>query len=342
MDEGCEFVLVESELKTAAAARASSVASANAAAFGVGANASPQAFADSPQALTEDAASRQDEAAPACPECRAEFVGDYCHACGEKRPEARDLSIRHFVHDAAKELTSLDSKLYHTLLALLFRPGRLTLEWVAGRRSRYLKPLNLCLAIFAVQIFAFTATKQASMFNIAMIVENEKQMSEQMHLPNGGVYARLFSRASARKGASVESLEDAVNEKWQRNVSLLQPLQILVLAVLLQLFYLLSRRYFVEHLVFSMHFLAFSSLTTTLMWPIYYFLGIAPTRYNLLVAAFKFLLDIFYMFVALRAVYRGSHAFAVLRAFVLFCGYFVTYIFVYMVSLIAAMFAVLR
>jgi hypothetical protein len=228
------------------------------------------------------------------------------------------------------------------LRALLFRPGLLTLEWIAGRRGRYLKPLNLCLALFAVQIFAYTATRQASMFNVAMIVDNEKQMAEQMHIPNGGVYGRLFARASARKGESVEGLQEAVNEKWQRNVSLLQPAQILALAVLLQLLYIFSRRYFVEHLVFSTHFLAFTALTTTLMWPVYFFLGIAPTRYNMLVAVSKFLLDIFYMFLALRAVYRGSHAFAVLRAFVLFVGYFLMYIFVYIVALFAAMFAVLR
>ncbi|MFL6281931.1 MAG: DUF3667 domain-containing protein [Pyrinomonadaceae bacterium] len=287
------------------------------------------------------AAPRAPENQP-CPNCGTALVGDYCHGCGEKRPEARDLTVRHFVEDAAKELTSLDSKLYHTLRALLFRPGLLTLEWIAGRRGRYLKPLNLCLALFAVQIFAYTATKQASMFNVGMIVENERQMSEQMHLPNGGVYGRLFARASARKGESVESLEDAVNEKWQRNVSLLQPAQIFALAVLLQILYIFSRRYFVEHLVFSMHFLAFTTLTTTLMWPVYFLLGIAPTRYNMLVAVSKFLLDIFYMFLALRAVYKGSHAFAVLRAFVLFVGYFVTYILVFLVALFVAMFAVLK
>ncbi|HWW74758.1 MAG TPA: hypothetical protein VNZ44_05130, partial [Pyrinomonadaceae bacterium] len=54
-------------------------------------------------------------AAGECPNCGAPLAGDYCHACGEKRPEARDLSVRHFLRDAAQELTSLDSKLFRTL-----------------------------------------------------------------------------------------------------------------------------------------------------------------------------------------------------------------------------------
>jgi hypothetical protein len=192
-----------------------------------------------------------------------------------------------------------------------------------------------------VNLFVFTASKQVSMFNIRLIIENERQMVEQWKLKGGGVYDRLFQRAAARKGVPRESLEEAVNEKWQRNVSLLQPAQIFLLAVLLQVVYLFSRRYFVEHLVFSMHFLAFSALVVTLMWPIYFLIGIKPARLNMAVAALKLLLDVFYLFVALRTVYGGRSSLAVLRAFVVFAGYFPIYIFTYMAALFAALFAVL-
>jgi hypothetical protein len=282
-----------------------------------------------------------DGAADACPSCGAALVGEYCHACGEKRPEARDLSVRHFARDAAKELTSLDSKLYHTLSALLFRPGLLTIEWIRGRRAHYLKPLNLCLGIFALNLFVYTVSKQATMFDMRLIVENQRDVAAQWNPKNGDFYDRLFARAAARKSTTVESLYDAVNEKWQRNVSLLQPAQIVMLAVLLQLVYFFSRRYFVEHLIFSMHYLSFAVLSTTLMWPIYYLIGIHPTRLNLTVAGSKFAVDILYLFVALRAVYRGRLALVVLRAFIVFAGYFSSYITIYMIALFYAMFSVL-
>ncbi|MBV9923936.1 MAG: DUF3667 domain-containing protein [Acidobacteria bacterium] len=277
-----------------------------------------------------------------CPSCGAALAGDYCHRCGEKRPEARDLSIRHFVMDAAKELTSLDTKLTRTLLALLFRPGRLTAEWVAGRRGPYLKPLNLCLGILALNLFVYTASKQATMFDIRLILENQRQLAAQWKMPNGDLYDRLFSRAAARKGTTAEALYDTVNEHWQRNVSLLQPLQIVTLAVLLQLIYFFSRRYFVEHLVFAMHYLSFAVLTTTLMWPLYYLLGIHPTLKNMALAFGKYALDIIYLFVALRVFYRGRLALAVLRALITFVGYFVGYAVVYMLAIAAALFTVLR
>jgi hypothetical protein len=283
-----------------------------------------------------------DGAAGACPSCGATLVGDYCHACGEKRPEARDLSMRHFVRDTAQELTSLDSKLFRTLFALLFRPGLLTVEWIRGRRAHYLKPLNLCLGIFAVNLFVYTASKQATMFDIGMILQNEKQTLEQWHIQGEGGFTRLFRRAAERRNVPPESLQERFNERWQRDVSLLQPAIIVVLAVLLQLVYVFSRRYFVEHLVFSMHFLSFATLTTTLIWPVYYFfIGIQPSARNFLVAMSKFAVDIVYLFFALRAFYRGRTALAALRALIVFVGYFIIYITTYMVALAAAAVAVL-
>ena len=279
----------------------------------------------------------------ACPSCGTALVGDYCHACGEKRPQARDLSLRHFAGDAAQELTSLDSKLFRTLFALLARPGRLTNEWIAGRRVPYIKPLNLCLGIFAVSLFVYTASKQANIFDIHFIIETEAYYAEQMPMPGGGhIYADLFAEAARHKGVPVESFYDSFNEKWQRNVSLLGPVQIVALAALLQLVYFFSRRYYVEHLVFAMHFLAWATLTNTLMWPIYYFTGLRLTGVNMYIAMFKFLADIVYLFLALRAVYRGHPALVVLGAVVVFAGYFFIYSFTAVAALFAALIPMLR
>ena len=293
--------------------------------------AEPEAAASAPAADANAAAGSD-----VCPSCGAALSGDYCQACGEKRPGARDLTVRHFVADTARELTSLDSKLFRTLWALLFRPGRLTSEWVAGRRVPYLKPLNLCLGIFAVSLFVYTASKGVNIFDIRSMIESEPEYARQMGLPGDGRnYERLFAEIARRRNVPAESLYDTFNDKWQRNVSLLGPVQIVALAVLLQLVYYFSRRYFVEHLVFSMHFLAFSTLTTVFLWPVYYFTGVHVTGASMMVALLKFLLDIVYLFFAQRAVYRGHPVLVVLAAVFVFLGYFL----IYSVTNLAALFA---
>jgi hypothetical protein len=262
-----------------------------------------------------------------CPECEETLVGDFCHHCGEQRPEARDLSVRHFFSEAAQELSSVEhSKLYYTLRALLLRPGFLTNEWVAGRRRRYLKPLNLCLGILALSLFAYSVYKPVSMFDVEKFIRQDKREDS----------IKVFERFAARQQLGLDALFDRLNEKWQRYMSLSPLLFVGGFALVLHLVFFFSRRYFVEHLVFSMHFVSFSTLTVVLLWPLYFFIGIKPGGVNVLVAVLKWTLDIVYMFFAVRAVYGLGTARTLLASVVLVVGYFLSYALVLVGALVAA------
>lgn len=86
-----------------------------------------------------------------CRNCGVPLLGEHCHACGQAaqglvRPMTRLLG------DALDSLFELDSRLLRTLPALLFRPGWLSTEYLAGRRARYVSPVRLfvflCIATF--------------------------------------------------------------------------------------------------------------------------------------------------------------------------------------------------
>jgi hypothetical protein len=284
------------------------------------------------------AESRADASAPvvpaegaACPECETLLVGDHCHGCGEKRPEARDLSLRHFFSEAAQELTSVEhSKLFHTIWALLFRPGFLTNEWMAGRRKRYLKPLNLCLGILALSLFAFSVYKPVSTFDLESLL---KQSGNPEAL-------KPLERLAAAKKMNVSSLLDRISDKWQHYMSLMPLLIVGAFALVLQLVFIFSRRFFVAHLVFSMHFLSFTTLTTVLLWPVYFFIGIKQGPVNYAVMVLKWTVDIVYMYFAVRAVYGLRPALTALASVLLVAGYFVTYLFFLIATLVAAVVSV--
>jgi hypothetical protein len=272
-----------------------------------------------------------------CGNCGTVLVGDYCHGCGEKRVEARDISVKHFAAEAAGELTSIEhSKLWRTLRALLFKPGFLTVEYFSGRRSRYLKPLNLCLAIFAFHLFVYTAHRQVSTYDIRQVVESQREIGEQWKLKDADALPKVLERVAARKRVTTEALYESINEKWNRYVSLSQIPQIILFALMLQFVYLF-RRYFAEHLVFSLHFLSFTALTVAMMWPLYFVLGLKPNVWNILVALLKFMLDIFYLFVAARVFYKESVGTALLRAPVIFVGYFLIYVTLHTASMLVAL-----
>ncbi len=269
-------------------------------------------------------------AASVCPDCGGTLLGDYCHTCGEKRVDARDLTIKHFATDAMQELTSLDSKLLRTLATLLFRPGFLTLEWIAGRRNRYLKPLNLCLGIFTLSLFVYSVYKPVSMYNLQTITAADKT----------GQFIEVIKRRAERSNTTPDAMLDEMGESWQRYMSVMPVVFVLCFALVLQLVLLLfARRYFVEHLVFSLHFVSFSMLTVILMWPIYFFIGIKAGGINIAVSILKWLVDIAYMYIAVRAVYRLGTVKTFAVSLLLVAGFFVSYVLVYAGSLMAAIFA---
>ncbi|MGE5737383.1 MAG: DUF3667 domain-containing protein, partial [Betaproteobacteria bacterium] len=52
-------------------------------------------------------------------------------------------SAGRFLREAAGRYIAFDGRLWRSLQALLFRPGHLTREYVAGRRRRYVRPARL-------------------------------------------------------------------------------------------------------------------------------------------------------------------------------------------------------
>ena len=90
--------------------------------------------------------------APPCRNCGAPAPAAYCPQCGQET-QARLPKFTQFMREAAGRYVALDGRLWKTLAALLFRPGFLTREYLAGRRKRYIRPARLFL-VTSLLLFA--------------------------------------------------------------------------------------------------------------------------------------------------------------------------------------------
>ena len=87
-----------------------------------------------------------------CLNCGAALTGRYCARCGQKAARP-NLTLGAFLKDTTEELTHWDGKVPATLRTLFFYPGVLTIDFLAGRRARWLSPLRVYL-ICSVALFA--------------------------------------------------------------------------------------------------------------------------------------------------------------------------------------------
>lgn len=98
---------------------------------------------------------------PQCAACGAHDVGRFCSNCGSALADRRDLSVKHFLREAAAAVTDLDSALIGSFRALLLRPGELTIAYFRGDRQRYLPPFRVflfCNLLYFVIVAQFGIT----------------------------------------------------------------------------------------------------------------------------------------------------------------------------------------
>jgi hypothetical protein len=88
-----------------------------------------------------------------CKNCDAALLGRYCVNCSQAA-DVHVPSTRELVHELLEGLTHSDSRLWRTLTTLWFKPGKLTEEFVAGRRVAYLPPFRLYLVVSIVFFLA--------------------------------------------------------------------------------------------------------------------------------------------------------------------------------------------
>lgn len=104
-----------------------------------------------------------------CLNCGAEVKSRFCPECGQENLEPREsfgMLVYHFFSD----FTHFDSKVFLTLKDLIFKPGFLTKEYLAGRRKRYLHPIRMYLFVSFVYFFV-----------IAFFSSNHNQASLTIH-----------------------------------------------------------------------------------------------------------------------------------------------------------------
>ena len=89
----------------------------------------------------------------ACLNCGAALAGPYCHECGQHAHVRRTLGA--FFHDFLHGVVHFEGKTWRTLPLLAWQPGKLTREYIDGRRASYVSPVALFLFVTFLMFAVF-------------------------------------------------------------------------------------------------------------------------------------------------------------------------------------------
>ena len=257
-----------------------------------------------------------------CPSCGSETLGPYCHQCSEKVKVNKDeMNVSFFLKDAFEELFNFDSKFIKTLRYLVFRPGFLTKEILAGRRINYIKPFRLYTIFIVVHFLAFSFFKSGDIFSI-------DRMPLFKIIP--GVH-RVIESYETKSGMMHDVFAQSVNQKLKDNLNIIFYFLVFVLAAFVKVVFYRDGRYYVEYLYYMLHLISFGLLRNILLIPLVVF-DLIPIAF-VLAAVTQFV----YTWLSIKNVYRESNGKTLVRLFVVMFGFLLVFMPAITLSLLLAM-----
>lgn len=228
-----------------------------------------------------------------CLNCNATVHGRYCHVCGQENTEPREKfghMLTHFVFD----LFHFDGKFFRTMKYLLLKPGFMAQEHLRGRRMDYLHPIRLYIftsAFFFLFFFMVSPgkvdvniernvndTSSKQMSDSAIIAQSDSVSAEILKLDKD--FSSIKEYDSIQQRLPTEKRDGYIVQKLQRQYLILKekypsrknmmnkvfevfthqfPKMLFVSLPLFSfiLFLLYARNrsyYYVDHVVFTLHF----------------------------------------------------------------------------------------
>ncbi|MFK8038342.1 MAG: DUF3667 domain-containing protein [Crocinitomicaceae bacterium] len=88
-----------------------------------------------------------------CLNCGASAKGNFCHECGQSMRDNSDRSISRLLGDFLSNVFFLDNRFFLSVWYLIRFPGRMTIEFLDGKRKRFISPVGLFLFINVIYFF---------------------------------------------------------------------------------------------------------------------------------------------------------------------------------------------
>lgn len=314
-----------------------------------------------------------------CRNCSTPLSGPYCSACGQHDIDYH-RSFHHLAHDLLESLFHFEGKSFVTIAWLLAYPGRLTNEFIAGRRHRQLHPLRFYIFVSLLFFVGLSLLNHGHLIDfdrrqadqlqqkLATKLENARGASAHFTDAEKQEFARRFTVAGTTGQIDSENLEetlqlvqdvaarraressatatpapvetkpaaprtaprnafehfvrrlesgdlrfaDIANAIEQRIPSLFF-FGVPLFALLLKLLYLRSGRYYIEHLIFSLHLHTWAFLVIMVGNGYLELASLGPAWIGTVLTWFLFAWSAWYALTAFRRVYLQTWPKTVLK-----------------------------
>lgn len=276
-----------------------------------------------------------------CQNCGYTVEVEYCSKCGQKNTETRQ-SFTHLAAHFAEDLTHYDGAFWKTLKYLIFRPGKLTIEYLEGHRMRYVPPVKLYIFVSFVTfiLISLLSNTGSSIIEVGgktpskILKENGISFRDDPRMyhslkeydsikknKEGNFILRWLDRTTLKvseKDINGSQFADGIIHTMPKVLFIYMP----IFAFWLWLFHGKKRWMFFDHGIYTLHYFSFLLILTTIKTILGYILGFTNETFATIVILIYGLIaliySIFYFFRSHSKMYGERKAISRLKVILLF------------------------
>ncbi|MXV50528.1 DUF3667 domain-containing protein [Pedobacter sp. HMF7647] len=152
-----------------------------------------------------------------CLNCERHVDEHYCSRCGQPNLELKE-SFWHFIGHSIGHYFHFDNKFFQTLKPLLIKPGQVTLDYLAGKRARYINPVSMYILVSIVYFLVVYSPEKHEKDDDKVVTKNEQTAGKEVNnamrqigLTNSTLTAK--AQQAIRKGYNKSSFRDLSFER---------------------------------------------------------------------------------------------------------------------------------
>ncbi|MDD2491042.1 MAG: DUF3667 domain-containing protein [Bacteroidales bacterium] len=262
-----------------------------------------------------------------CKNCDNEFTGNYCNNCGQSAKDYdRPFSV--LIVDAMANIWAFDTRLWTTLKSILLKPGEMAINYITGKRIRYMPPFRLYLFISFIffMLLRISANSESNTKIISFNNDSDKGVDKEL-IQGGEIVRERENKASI---AEIDNIDkESVSEQKSKSelaisnfITYLSWALIIMMPLYASLLWVLFRKrqkHYLAHFIFALNQHAFLFIILSIL----IILTLAFPDKSSSYEAWLLMLFPAYLVVGGRTLYKARWRSIIIRMFAAFILYMI-------------------
>jgi len=181
-----------------------------------------------------------------CFNCGAPVTGAFCNQCGQRVRDNADRSLGRLLGEVFNNVFFFDNRFFLSLWYLVRFPSRMTVEFLEGKRKKFIPPVTLFLFFNLIYFF------------VNPLTDYSLSLYDQTHAQPFSKWAKEWVDHKLQKEGLDEQAYSVTYQNTSDNVSKsIMIINVPLIALFVYLMVFKQRRFYFDSLIFAFHFFTF-------------------------------------------------------------------------------------